>query len=345
MITRPRGAATALLSLLLLTGLTLTAETVQAATAPRGTHLAPTATPAAGLGIRLLDYPTNQATDSRDHEYIVQTVTPGTVITRHLQITNTTGTTQTVHLDTTAATISGGVFHFTDTGQNPLSTWTQVSTPTATIPNGESTTITVTTTVPTTATTGEQYAVIWAAMRAPATSPGSVAVVNRVGIREYINVDTKNTAPTFTITALSSGRNKAHIPTVTANVTNTGSTAIDLTGQATLSSGPGNTNAGPYPTTGTLTLAPGQHGRITIPTAAALTRGPWTATVTLRNGAITHTKTARLTFPKNPSPSTTHSRPTGRIILASLLALLLICATVFLTIRRRHRRPDKRGPH
>ncbi|MBF4588410.1 hypothetical protein [Curtobacterium sp. VKM Ac-2887] len=306
---------------------------------------ATTPIPAAGLGIRLLDFPAEQASDPRAREYIVQTAEPGTTITRRLQITNTTGNTQRVQIAATAASIRHGRFTANGTTQNELARWIVPSTSTVTLPNGDHATITTITTIPTTATAGERYAAIWAQMRSTnASSPGRIAVVNRVGIRAYINVATSNSPPDFTISKLSATRANDGKPTLTAVVQNTGSTAVDLTGQATLTDGPGETSAGPFMTNAAISLAPGQSSRVRIPTASAITRGPWTATITLRSGNLTRSKTARVTFPAE----TTRDQDANSPVLIALIPGVLLVAVavavaggVVVILRRRY---TKRHP-
>ncbi|QZQ53635.1 hypothetical protein KZI27_00680 (plasmid) [Curtobacterium sp. TC1] len=299
---------------------------------------ATTPTPAAGLGIRLLDFPAEQASDPRAREYIVQTAEPGTTITRRLQITNTTGKTQRVQIAATAASIRHGRFTANGATQNELARWIVPSTAVVTIPNGDHATITTTTKIPTTATAGERYAAIWAQMRSTnASSHGRIAVVNRVGIRAYINVATRNSPPDFTISKLSATRTDDGKPTLTAVVKNTGNTAVDITGQATLTDGPGHTSAGPFMTNAATTLAPAQSSRIRIPTASAITRGPWTATITLRSGNLTRSNTTRITFPAETTRNQDASSPV-LIALISGVVLLAVTGGVVVILRRRHTR-------
>lgn len=301
---------------------------------------ATTPTPAAGLGIRLLDFPAEQASDPRAREYIVQTAEPGTTITRRLQITNTTGNMQRVQIAATAASIRHGRFTANGTTQNELARWIVLSTSMVTIPNGDHATITTITTIPTTATAGERYAAIWAQMRSTnASSPGRIAVVNRVGIRAYINVATSNSPPDFTISKLSATRANDGKPTLTAVVQNTGNTAVDLTGQATLTDGPGETSAGPFMTNAAISLAPGQGSRVRISTAAALARGPWTATITLRSGNLTRSKTTRITF---PAKTTRNQDANSPVLIALIPGVLLVAVAVavgvVVILRRRYTR-------
>lgn len=306
---------------------------------PVAVHLAAAAPATRGLSIRLLDYLDSQKSDLRAHEYIVQTSQPGTTLTRHIEISNTTGTSQQVRIYAGGASIAGGSFDIGKTSQDPLSTWIHPSMSLVTLADGSHTDVTVVITIPVDAARGEQYAVVWAELRAPASASsgsGAVTVVNRVGIRAYINVDSPATAnATFRIDSVTS-RARSNAPTVLTHVTNPGDVAVDITGTVNLSNGPGSTSAGPFATSETTSLAPGQQATIVTRLPAALAAGPWTVRVQLASGQTTRVATARITFPQNRSAS--HKTPTTWvwIVAVALVAAALLMALGYL-LRRRHR--------
>ncbi|WP_188897033.1 hypothetical protein [Microlunatus endophyticus] len=301
----------------------------------------PSTTPAAGIGIRLLDYPHSQAGDPRDHEYIVQTVKPGTTLTRHIQITNTTSMAQAIEIKITGATIDDGHFNVAGDARNQLAKWTSTNVDTVRLRSNTHSTITATIHVPEKATRGEQYGVIWAQLRATATTPTHrVSVINRVGIRAYINVDTKKTPPAFTLGPISVDRDNTGAPVLQTTATNTGETAVDLTGRARLANGPGHTSAGPYETTATTTLAPGQQANVRIPTAPQLAAGTWTATIKLRSGDTTRKRTDTITIPHQhrapprPAKQTKPSHPIAVPVGITIGLILAIAVTASILIRR-----------
>jgi hypothetical protein len=295
----------------------------------------------AGLGLRLLGDPDDPRSDPRARAYIVQTVSPGATVTRHLEVTNTTGSARDVHLYTAAASIADGAFDIGGTAQNALSTWTTLSASQLTVDDGTSSEVTVEIVVPDDAAGGEQYAVVWAEMRAPAASAGAaVAVANRVGIRAYVDVDgAAEDEAAFEIGAVTS-RASADGPVMTAAVTNTGDVAVDITGAAQLADGPGSTSAGPFPTSGQTSLAPGQDSTVSIPLPPDLSAGPWTATVTLASGSVTRTAVATLTLAADAPTESRSPGPWPWVLVAGLAALATALGAVF----RRGRRRQADGP-
>jgi hypothetical protein len=72
-----------------------------------------------------------------------------------------------------------------------------------------------------------------------------------------------------------------------AHVANTGGRAVDLSGTARLTGGPGNTSAGPFRAQQIITLAPGQSGNLTFGPPKSLPNGPWRASITVLSGLTT----------------------------------------------------------
>ncbi len=83
--------------------------------------------PTGGVGLRLLDAPVTARDDPRAQIYIVDHVAPGTVIRRHVEVSNSTASTVQVVLYPTAASIANGAF-LGAAGHTPneASTWTSV---------------------------------------------------------------------------------------------------------------------------------------------------------------------------------------------------------------------------
>ena len=114
----------------------------------------------------------------------------------------------------------------------------------------------VTIVIPSGVSPGERYGVVWAQVSAPSTTQSKVRLVNRVGVQMYVSVGGRGTPPEFTVGPLAASRSPGGIPVIVAEVHNTGQAALDITGELTLSDGPGGVSAGPFPVElGTL-LAP-----------------------------------------------------------------------------------------
>lgn len=87
--------------------------------------------------------------------------------------------------------------------------------------------------MPADAPSGERYEVVWAEVRSG--SPGAVTVVNRVGIRIYLSVGSEGEpASAMRIGSVAANRDTYGRATVTAQVSNTGGRALDITGQLAL---------------------------------------------------------------------------------------------------------------
>ena len=201
----------------------------------------------------------------------------------------------------------------------------------------------VTISVPSDATTGEQYGVVWAETRSAPIAGGGVIQVSRVGIRLYVSVGPGGVpAADFTIDSLTALRSADGRPTVLATVHNTGDRALDMSGTLQLLAGPGKLSAGPFPATLGTTLAIGDTEPVTFILDDQLPAGPWDARITLRSGLLERSARATITFPDigaSPPVNTTSTRP-GWLYpaIAGLVALLLFgIAAVFMPSGRRHR--------
>jgi hypothetical protein len=137
------------------------------------------------IGIGILDYPSSVKDDPNASNWIVAHLEPGSTVSQHIQVTNSSNTSMSVNIDPGAATNENGVFSFAAVGvNNELTSWTTVSPSSGLIPAHGTLTVSVTITVPSTATPSMHYGVIWAQVNGPATADG-IAVINRVGIRMY----------------------------------------------------------------------------------------------------------------------------------------------------------------
>jgi hypothetical protein len=212
-------------------------------------------------------------------------------------------------------------------------------------PNAEAVVL-ATIVVPAAASAGERYAVIWASMAAPPGRAGNVGQINRIGIRIYLDIGPGGEPRSdFTIGKVVPSRSPAGDPSLAATVTNTGGRALDMEGAANVSDGPASQRAGPFPVTGSVTLAPGETGTVIVLFPRALPNGPWTVLLVLRSGTVSHSLTARITFPdpgKVGHPGKIMTWMSNPWILgggALLIALLVLGFLAFLARRSRNRQP------
>lgn len=299
---------------------------------------APTDTP--GLGIRLLEAPIELANDPRAGTYIIDNLPPGTDITRRIEISNRTGAPQSVEIYTGAAHLDKEDGFVLEEGAavNELTTWMSVDRPVLEIADGDVADLTVAIRVPPDAPEGEQYAVVWAQIAGADPLGSGARVVNRVGVRTYLSVGPGNgPAADFTINTLTAQRNSEGVPEVTAEFTNTGGRAVDVSGQLTLNGGPAGLSAGPFSSV-IATVAPGEQGKAVFALDAQLPDGPWTVTAELASGILHRQEAGTLTF----SPTGTddlESRSAAQSATNNwtwaAVAVILIAALGLLLIRRR----------
>ncbi|MDQ1568793.1 MAG: hypothetical protein QOF96_3673 [Actinomycetota bacterium] len=293
------------------------------------------------IGIRLVDAPVSAGADPRARVYIVDHLKPGRVISRRIEVSNTTAATAHLLLYAASASIVDSSF-LGAAGHTPndLSTWTAVTPGEPDVPAGGNLTATVTIAVPADAPPGEQYGVVWAEARAAPDAGGGVTQVSRVGIRLYVSVGPGGApAAGFTIDTPTAGRSAAGDPTVVASVHNTGGRALDMNGSMELRGGPGGLNAGPFPATLGTTLAIGATEPVTIALDKALPAGPWDARITLRSGLLEQSASARLTFPAAGSSLPVKTRSSRSPWPKTVVALLAggVAAALALVVSHRRR--------
>jgi hypothetical protein len=327
---------------------TLAAVIIPASTALAGLPNQRTAG-SGSIGIRLVDVPA----DSRDplaRSYIVDRLVPGTSIRRRVEISNSTPSTTDAAVYPAAATLRRGRFSFAPGhSRNELSSWTSVSRRVLRLSPGAKAIETVTINVPEDASSGERYAVIWAEVSEPAPPAGGVTLVNRVGVRMYVSIGPGG-APSsnFAIGALTAERSETGKPRVVAKVHNTGRRTLDISGNLTLSKGPGGLRAGPFPVRLGTALAPGDSAPATVRLDKRLPRGPWRAEMRLRSGRLQRVAVATITFRRQavaakPPIAKDDSAGSRHLILVVTLLLLALAALVLRfsgrVFRRRKAKP------
>jgi hypothetical protein len=255
------------------------------------------------IGVRLLDVPVALKADPRAREYIIDNLLPGTTISRRIEVSNGTTAPLRATLYPAAAIITGGAFIGSagHTG-NDLSSWTTVSQAVLDIPAQTVVQDTVTIAVPSDVSPGERYAVVWAEVASA--DGGSVALINRTGIRTYLSIGGNNAPdPQFIVDSMTAQRDPHGQAIVLAQVHNTGGRALDMSGTLTLSKVTGPLTAGPYTVAVGTTLAPGQSEPVTTAITDPVDAGPWNATISLQSGLLSQTYTAEVTFPDTPGSS------------------------------------------
>lgn len=300
------------------------------------------------VGIRLLDAPTDRADDPRARLYIVDHLAPGTTINRRVEVQNNTNETQPVQLYAAAADVEGGDFNFGEgRTQNDLTSWTTVSPSSVTLEPGDRGVATVTIAVPSDATAGERYGVIWAELRAAPTAEEGIGAVNRVGIRMYVSIGPGGEPPTdFEIRDFQGRRAPDGSPVLEARIDNTGGRALDLSGQLRLTEGPGGLSAGPFDVEPGTTVGVGQSAPVRVTLDPALPFGPWLATLEMRSGTTTREASATISFPDElggVSGPEVGGLPWA-LFIALLLLLLLLLWLLLLAWRRRKKDDDEEGP-
>jgi hypothetical protein len=258
--------------------------------------------PPPGLGVRLLDAPTNRADDPRARVYVVDQVKPGAVFTRHVEVSNGDPTPMDVVVYPATATIHGGGFDIAGrAAPGDVPRWTTVEPGRLHLEPGQRTSVAVTVRVPSDAPAGEVYGAVVAERPAQRTDKG-VAVALRAAVRVYLSVGPGGEpASDFVVDSLTAARDAKGRPMVLARVRNTGGRALDLSGSLRLSKGPGALSAGPFPATLGTTLGIGQSGPVAVPLDKALPAGPWLATLDLRSGELERKVEGTITFPDAPS--------------------------------------------
>jgi hypothetical protein len=281
-----------LIALSLLAGIIIPASSALAALSPQ-----PVPDPGS-IGIRIVDVPANSRDDPLARSYIVNRLAPGASIRRLIEISNTTHSTARVAVYPAAASLRQGGFAFAPGhNRNELSSWTSVSRGMLHLPPSTRAFETVTIRVPKGASSREYYAVIWAEVSTPGSS--GVKLANRVGIRIYLSVGAGGAPPSsFVIGPLTATRSASGQSLVATRIHNTGKRTIAVSGNLTLSNGPGGVRAGPFAAKLVMPLTPGSTRVLTVRLDKQLPRGPWRARLRLKTRLIQRVAVATLTFPR-----------------------------------------------
>lgn len=304
--------------------------------------------PPPGLGVRLLDAPTDRQDDPRARVYVVDRVRPGAVFVRHVEVSNGDATGRDVLVYAAPATVADGRFHVADRGTpGPVPQWTTLTPTSLHLAPGARASVTVTFRVAQDAPAGEAYGAIVA--ERPAPSGSSVGVALRAAVRVYLSVGQgAEPASDFTVDSLTAARDAAGRPAVLAKVHNSGGRALDLGGTLRLSKGPGGLSAGPFAANVGTTLGLGQTGPVTVVLDQALPDGPWLATLELSSGLLKRRVQGTITFPSKASATSAPVVPEEvplyadesvvvpvAVVLIGVVSLALLALGMYAFLRRR----------
>jgi hypothetical protein len=301
--------------------------------------------PPGSFGVRLVDVPVSEEGNPRALRYIIDYLATGTVIHRRILVVNEEARTARLTVYPDAAFITGGRFvGYAGATRNELTTWVSVQHPTVTLAAGASVTDMITIRVPSGATRGEHYGVIWVQQTAKVRTRGSefgLTEVSRVGVRLYVAVG-RGGAPksSFDVTSITAHLTDGGRPIIVARVNNTGGRAIDLNGSARLTGGPGGTSSGPFPAQRTVTLAPGQSWNVAFEAPKSLPDGSWRATITLASGLTKATATAAIQLSADVvAQAAATATPWIWLALGGLVVVLVVATGWYARQRRRRQAP------
>ncbi|WP_326642429.1 hypothetical protein OG884_04495 [Streptosporangium sp. NBC_01755] len=298
------------------------------------------ADPHGTIGIRLLEAPVSHRNDPRALSYIVDHLHPGTTIQRKLEVSNTSRRAQHISLYPASADIVRNAFSAPPGQvQNELASWMSLDRPSIDVAPGAKEIAQVTIKVPPAASRGERYGVVWAESMAESDDANPVRVINRVGIRVYLDVGSGGEPPSdFRIENLTPKRAPDGSPQLEVLIRNTGKRTLDMSGTLSLSDGPSGLQAGPFPADLGVTLLPGSAAPVSVTLDKQVPDGPWKVRLTLMSGMVKRMVTATVTFPATGTGSSV-TPDQDYLPLAGLIAgLVVLPATVLgFAVRRRRR--------
>lgn len=303
-----------------------------------------------GLGIKLVDAPSDRRDDPRASAYVVDHLAPGASISRRVEVRNDTGRRAEIAMYPGAAEVTEGSFAIAPRdANNELTSWMSVTPSSLSLAQGERQLVTLEIRVPADASPGERYAAVVAELP-PADGPGEIKIATRVGVRTYLSVGPGGEpASDFVIDALTASRDDAGNPVIQATVTNTGGRALDMSGNLSLTNGPGGLSAGPFPAELGTTLGIGQSQPVTVVLDKALPAGPWNARIDLTSGLLERAAEATITFPEAAGDIgprvTAESVPLAEdpsVVIPIAVGLLVLAALMllWLLLRKRSKRKD-----
>ena len=190
------------------------------------------------VGIRLVAVAGASPRNPLASSYVVERLAPGSRLTRQVEIDNDTDRSVDVSVYPAAASVVRGSFVFASgRSGNDLSSWTSVSQDVVRLARGSEAFDTLTINVPSSASSGERYAVLWAEVSAP--PAGGITLVNRVGVRMYLSIGPGGAPPSnFAVGSLTAERSATGGSVVVAHVHNSGQGTLDLSGTLMLTDGP-----------------------------------------------------------------------------------------------------------
>jgi hypothetical protein len=133
-----------------------------------------------GISIRIAEISGSEQNNPLAKLYFVDHMQPSQVMTRRIEVSNTTQVVQSVIIYPGAAQqVKENFVAASDRRENELTSWITVTPEQVQLLPGGYATINVTFSIPSNVSSGTRYGVIWA----ETTSSGDISIVNRVGIR------------------------------------------------------------------------------------------------------------------------------------------------------------------
>jgi hypothetical protein len=146
----------------------------------------------------------------------------------------------------------------------------------------------------------------------------------------------------FTIGPLSAERSKTGEPLVVARVHNTGRRTLAISGNLTLSKGPGGLRAGPIPVRLQSALAPGASESVIVGLDKRLPRGPWKADIRLTSGLIKRAAGATISFPVQAGAAVSVDPADSHYLILVVIFLLVLLVLAAIALLSRARRKGRR---
>ncbi|WP_051724037.1 hypothetical protein [Micromonospora chokoriensis] len=271
-------------------------------------------------------------------------------------VTNRTDQDRRIDVYPAAATVEGSEFKFGEGhAANELTSWITLDKSAVEVEAWGEARVLATVKVPSAASRGERYGVVWASATSAPRAGGEVTQIHRVGVRMYLDVGPGGEPISdFSIGELRPAGSAEGEPSLTAQVTNTGGRAIDLTGTVSLTDGPADSRAGPFQVGQGVTLPPGGSGQVIARLPAELPNGPWKVEINLESGLVKRSITAQIQFPDpgqvGKRGSVISRMVSGWTVGAAIAGLLLITGLAVLARRSRQSprpptgRPRERVP-
>ena len=163
---------------------------------------------------------------------------------------------------------------------------------------------------------------------------GGVTLVNRVGVRMYLSIGPGGAPPSnFVIRSLAAKRSVTGDRLVVARVQNSGQRTLDISGNLTLSKGPGGLRAGPIPVKLGTALAPGESQLVNVRLDESTPPRPVASADAAQERVYSPSSRSDDHIPSAPPASRKRRQregaPSYQLILGGVILLVLLSAAVY----------------